>query len=85
MGDIKIGIRQEYVSITPAHADGAMEMKVAHVQDVGTHVMLSAKCAGYTIKARLSSDTDQLAVGAPIWLKVMGEHTCFYKNEEIVR
>lgn len=85
MGDIKIGIRPEYVSVTPAHAEGAVEMKVAHVQDVGTHVMLSAKRAGYTIKARLSSDTDQLTIGAPIWLKVMGEHTCFYKNEEIVR
>jgi glycerol transport system ATP-binding protein len=84
-GDIKIGIRPEYVSLASAHAPGALEMKVAHVQDVGTHVMLSAKCAGHTVKTRLSSDTEQLTIGAPIWLKVMGEHTCFYKNEEIVQ
>ncbi len=85
VGDIKIGIRPEYVSITPAHAEGALEMKVVHVQDVGTHVMLSAKCGSHMVKARLSSDTEQLTVGAPIWLKVMSEHTCFYKNEEIVQ
>ena len=84
-GDIKVGIRPEYVSLAPAHDPGALEMKVIHVQDVGTHVMLSATCAGRTVKARLSSDTEQLTIGAPIWLKVMDEHTCFYKNEEIVQ
>jgi glycerol transport system ATP-binding protein len=84
-GNIKIGIRPEYVSLAWANAPGALEMKVAHVQDVGTHVMLSATCAGHTVKARLSSDTDQLTIGKPIWLKVMDEHTCFYNNEEIVQ
>ena len=84
-GDVKVGIRPEYVSVTGPHAEGALEMKVVHVQDVGTHVMLTAKCLGHSIKARLSSDSAQLEIGAPIWLKVMGEHTCFYKNEEIVQ
>ena len=59
-------------------------MTVTQVQDVGTHVMLSAACDGHTIKARLSADAEQLTVGDTVWLKVMGEHTCFYKNEEIV-
>ena len=74
-----------YVSLAPVNAPGALEMKVAHVQDVGTHMMLSATCAEHTVKARLSSDADQLTIGKPIWLKVMDEHTCFYKNEEIVQ
>jgi glycerol transport system ATP-binding protein len=60
------------------------EMQVAQVQDVGTHVMLSATFAGTTLKARLSPDAAQLSNGDTVWLKVMGEHTCFYKNEEIV-
>jgi glycerol transport system ATP-binding protein len=83
-GDIKLGIRPEYLTLTTPQADGALAMTVSRVQDVGTHVMLSADFAGTTLKARLSTDAAQLAVGDTVWLKVLGEHTCVYKNEEIV-
>lgn len=83
-GEIKLGIRPEYITLAAPHASGALEMKVSQVQDVGTHVMLSAIFAGTTLKARLSSDAAQLSPGDSVWLKVMGEHSCFYKNEEIV-
>jgi glycerol transport system ATP-binding protein len=84
-GEIKLGVRPEYVSLVAANTAGALPMTVATVQDVGTHVMLTATFKTHTLKARLSSDTDQLVPGHTVWLKVMGEHTCFYKNEEIVR
>ena len=83
-GDIKLGIRPEYLTLATPQADGALAMTVSRVQDVGTHVMLSADFAGTTLKARLSTDAAQLAVGDRVWLKVLGEHTCVYKNEEIV-
>ena len=83
-GDLKLGVRPEYVARVPANTAGALPMVMSQVQDVGTHVMLTATLAGQTLKARLSSDTAQLAVGDTVWLTVMGEHTCFYKNEEIV-
>lgn len=83
-GNIKLGIRPEYLTLTPPHADGALAMIVTRVQNVGTHVMLSVELAGTKLKARLSMDADQLAAGDTVWLKVLGEHTCFYKNEEIV-
>ncbi|TAH09751.1 MAG: ABC transporter ATP-binding protein [Curvibacter sp.] len=83
-GDIKLGIRPEYLALTTPQADGALAMTVSRVQDVGTHVMLSADFAGTTLKARLSTDAAQLAAGDTVWLKVLGEHTCVYKNEEIV-
>jgi len=54
------------------------------VQDVGTHVMLSATFGGLTIKARLPSDSAPMKVGDPVWLQVVGAHTCFYKDDEIV-
>lgn len=83
-GEIKLGIRPEYLALVPADADGALSVTVSRVQDVGTHVMLTASFADITLKARLSVDAAQLACGDTVWLKVMGEHTCFYKNEEIV-
>ena len=46
--------------------------------------MLTATLAGQTLKARLAPDTPVPQPGQPVWLQVMGEHTCFYKNEELV-
>ena len=83
-GHVTLGVRPEYVVPTPASAPGALQMKVSKIQDVGTHVMLSADLAGHTVKARLSAGAVTLSPGDPIWLKVVGEHTCFYRHEEII-
>ena len=83
-GDVKLGVRPEYVTLAAPHAPGALPMTVAQVQDVGTHVMLTASCAGQIVKARLSSDAAHLKLGETVWLQVLGEHSCIYKNEEIV-
>ncbi len=83
-GDIKLGIRPEYLRMAAPGATGAIAATVARMQDVGTHVMLSADFAGTTLKARLAADTAPMATGDTVWLQLMDEHTCFYKNEEIV-
>lgn len=83
-GVFKLGVRPEYVRIAEAHAPGALPMTVSQVQDVGTHTIVSATRDGQLIKARLPADSTQLAAGDAVWLQLMGEHTCFYKNEEIV-
>jgi glycerol transport system ATP-binding protein len=84
IGEIKLGIRPEYVTLAAPDSSGALPMTVTHVQDVGTHLMLSALLAGQTIKARLPSSASRLLSGNTVWLKVLGEQTCFYRNEEIV-
>lgn len=84
MGEVKLGVRPEYVALVAAQTPGALPMQVVQVQDVGTHVMLTARCADQTLKARLSSDAARLAHGETVWLQVLGEHSCFYQNEEIV-
>ncbi|NQW92943.1 MAG: ABC transporter ATP-binding protein [Polaromonas sp.] len=83
-GSIKLGIRPEYVTVVPAHSSGALMMTVCQVQDVGTYVLLVAQFAGCTVKARLSPDAEKLSCGDAVWLKLMGEHTCFYRDEEIL-
>ena len=83
-GEFKLGVRPEYVSLAAANTEGSLAMTVSQVQDVGTHVIVSAKREGHTIKARLSVNSTHLAAGDSVWLQVMGEHTCFYQNEEIV-
>jgi glycerol transport system ATP-binding protein len=83
-GEFKLGIRPEYVTLVPAGTQGSIPMTVTQVQDVGTHAIVSAVREACTVKARLPADTSGLVSGASIWLQVMGQHTCFYKNEEIV-
>lgn len=83
-GEFKLGVRPEYVSLAAANAEGALPMTVTQVQDVGTHVIVSAAREGHTVKARLAANNTHLAAGDSVWLQVMGEHTCFYQNEEIV-
>ena len=83
-GEIKLGIRPEYVSLASPDAPGALPMTVVHVQDVGTHHMLSASLAGQIVKARLPTGATNLVSGNTVWLQVLGGQSCFYKNEEIV-
>jgi glycerol transport system ATP-binding protein len=83
-GELVLGVRPEYVRTTASGEQGALQAQVANVQDVGTSLMLTAKLAGQKVKARLAPETRIPAVGEPVWLQLMGEHTCFYKNEELV-
>lgn len=83
-GALKIGIRPEYVALAEPHSPGALMATVARVQDVGTHLMLSAAVGDHTLKARFGLETRVPSAGEPIWLAVVGRHTCFYRDEELV-
>ena len=65
-------------------AAGALQCRVAQVQDIGTYQMLTAQVGDHTIKARVAPEVALPAVGDSIWLQVLGEHTCFYQNEELL-
>jgi glycerol transport system ATP-binding protein len=83
-GPLKLGVRPEYVKLTAVQAPGALPATVAQVQDIGTHVMLTATLDGHTLKARLGPDTSLPQRGDTAWLQVMGTHTCFYRDEELI-
>ena len=83
-GDLKLGIRPEYLTLAADHAPGALAARVTHVHDLGTHLLLSAALDGHTLKARLASGIAPPQVGESVWLQVISEHTCFYQDEELV-
>lgn len=83
-GEIKLGVRPEYVRLAASGEPGALVAEVAMVQDVGTYLMLTASVAGQALKVRLAPETQVPEAGRPVWLQVVGEHTCFYLNEELV-
>ncbi|MGA0612101.1 ABC transporter ATP-binding protein [Caldimonas sp. KR1-144] len=83
-GELKLGVRPEYVSLAVPDTPGALPVTVAQAQDIGTHVLLTGRIGEHTLKARLSPETALPAVGSTAWLQVMGVHTCFYRDEELV-
>ena len=83
-GELVLGVRPEYVRTQAPGTPGALRAEVAQLQDIGTSLMLTARAAGQVLKARLAPDAQVPATGEPVWLQVMGEHTCFYRNEELV-
>ena len=83
-GPLQLGVRPEYLALAAANAPGALCCTVARVQDVGTHQMLTAEVGAHTLKARCPSEQPLPAPGKAVWLQVLGTHTCFYRNEELL-
>jgi glycerol transport system ATP-binding protein len=83
-GELKLGVRPEYVSLVAANSPGALAAQVTRAQDIGTHLMLSADLAGSPVKARLAPEVNAPTAGSTVWLQLLGEHTCFYRDEELV-
>ena len=83
-GKLKLGVRPEYVVQTAAGDPAALPFVATMIQDIGTHMMLTAKIDEHVIKARLSPASSLPKPGDEVWLQVMGPHTCFYQNDELV-
>ena len=84
LGALQLGVRPEYLALSAPQATGALQCRVAQVQDIGTYQMLTAQVGDHTLKARVAPEVALPAVGDSIWLQVLGEHTCFYQNEELL-
>jgi glycerol transport system ATP-binding protein len=84
-GATTLGVRPEYVAVVETNAAGALPATVSTVQDIGTYWLLNAKLAGgHVVRARLAPGSAIPAAGSTTWLGLVGPHTCFYANEELV-
>ncbi|WP_313621834.1 ABC transporter ATP-binding protein [Achromobacter sp.] len=84
-GPVKLGVRPEYLKVTDAGAPGAVPMRVDRVQDVGTYTLLVADFEGTPVRARLGSNVVPGGPGSTVWLSVLNPHTCFYRDEVLIR
>jgi glycerol transport system ATP-binding protein len=83
-GDFTLGVRPEYVQLADGEAPGALPAEVVKAQDIGTYWLVTATSGDAVIRARLSPEAKVPAAGEKVWLNVVGSHTCFYKNEELI-
>jgi len=83
-GALKLGVRPEYLTLSPTDTGHTLPATVTQVQDIGTYVLVTAQLGEHTLKARLSAEQARPSAGDTTWLQVMSSHTCFYKDEELV-
>ena len=79
-----LGVRPEYVRIAPPNEAGAVPGVVTQAQDIGTYWLVTARCGNALVRARLGAEARPPAVGEPVWLKLIGARTCFYRNDELI-
>ncbi|ABM31209.1 ABC transporter ATP-binding protein [Paracidovorax citrulli] len=83
-GPLQLGVRPEYLAVVPEGTPGALPCTVDKVQDIGTYQLLTARLDGQPLKARVTPAEVLPAPGGTVWLQVLGAHTCFYRNEELL-
>jgi len=83
-GEFTLGVRPEYVGLAAAGQPDALPATVQKAQDIGTYQLVTATSGDAVIRARLSPEAKTPKVGEDVWLHVLGDHTCFYKGEELI-
>jgi glycerol transport system ATP-binding protein len=86
-GPFTLGVRPEYVTLVDANAPGAVPAVVSQAQDIGTYWLVTARLGGgdgAVIRARLSPHRTIPAAGDTVRMAIVGPHTCFYRDEQLV-
>lgn len=86
-GAFTLGLRPEYTHLAHPEHIGAAAAMVKRVQDLGSHLLLTAEAGGHVIKARLPRDLEPAppVPGDVVGLQLLCEHTRFYLNEELIQ
>ena len=88
MDRFTLGVRPEYVQWVPAQAEGAVPGLVTQALDVGTYWLVTAQVGpageAQLLRARLGPEQPIPRVGETVWLSIIGTHTCYYRNEELI-
>ena len=83
-----LGVRPEYVALAAPNAAGALPAVVTQAQDIGTYWLVTARVGSgdgaSLLRARLAPGQAIPAAGQPVWLAVVGDHTCYYVDEELI-
>ena len=83
-----LGVRPEYVTLAGADDAGTVPARVTQAQDIGTYWLVSATVGSgpgaATVRARIGLDQHIPTVGEVVWLSIVGTHTCYYRNDELI-
>ena len=87
-GPLTLGIRPEHVVLAAAGAPGALPAVVTQALDVGIYWLVAARVGSGEgaplVRARLGMDEAAPSVGDAVWLQVANDHTCYYRDEQLI-
>jgi glycerol transport system ATP-binding protein len=95
-GATLLGVRPEYVNVAQPNESGAIHAVVTQAQDIGTYWLITAEIGAHSgtgstadagstvIRARVSPERAIPHAGESVWLSIVGPHTCFYKDEQLI-
>ncbi len=85
-GPLTLGLRPEYTQMAPPTGKGAVAAVVRRVQDLGSHLLLTAEVGGQIVRARLPRDSQPPppASGEIVGLQLLCDQTRFYRDEELI-
>ncbi len=83
-GHIKLGIRPEYTHLAEPGKPGVFTAIVEKVQNVGTYQLLTARVGSHLVRARLGLEHVLPEPGSAAGLALLGRHSCFYQDEELI-
>ncbi|HMN92178.1 MAG TPA: ABC transporter ATP-binding protein [Hydrogenophaga sp.] len=84
-GPLTLGIRPEYLVLSATGKTDTLPAQVLRVQDIGTYLMVTCQLGDLNLKARMSPEAAAPQPGDTVHLQVLGDHTCFYQNEVLVK
>jgi glycerol transport system ATP-binding protein len=83
-----VGVRPEYVRVVNADQAGAVPGVVTQSQDIGTYWLVTARVGSgdgqSLLRARLGTEAPIPRIGSTTWLSIVGDHTCYYVDEELI-
>ncbi len=83
-GDLTLGVRPEYTALAEPGQSGVLPARVERIQNVGTYVLLTAGVGEHIVRARLDVYARLPQVGDTVGLVLLGPHSCFYQNDELL-
>jgi glycerol transport system ATP-binding protein len=83
-GALTLGVRPEYTLLAEPGQRGALPARVERIQNVGTYILLTASVGDHTVRARLDVHARLPEAGAMTGLVLLGPHSCFYQNDELL-
>ncbi|MFT0531511.1 ABC transporter ATP-binding protein [Castellaniella hirudinis] len=83
-GALTLGIRPEYLRVSPQAVAGSVPAVVRRVQHLGTSQLLTLRAGPKELKAHIAPDAPAPAPDAQVHPVLLGSHTCFYQNEELI-
>ena len=81
-GNLKIGIRSEYIKLVNNRGDNTIEAKIEIVEDFGNFKLITVNKNNLKIKAKVERETEIPLDN--VLLHVPAERCCIYQNNHLI-